>query len=151
MLASRSNRLLDVEELVELDGTPTNDPEALARGGALRTWGGRNGFSLAALAELCGSVLTGAAAQTNKGLGGASFKHAGMLIGAISTDAFTSSDAVMAQANHLREAVHALPSAPGYDRVLLAGDPEIAARIASPGVIKVSSNVWDEVVAAAST
>jgi LDH2 family malate/lactate/ureidoglycolate dehydrogenase len=46
--------------LVDPDGAPTNDPEALYRGGAILPAAGHKGYALALLVEVLGGVLAGA-------------------------------------------------------------------------------------------
>jgi LDH2 family malate/lactate/ureidoglycolate dehydrogenase len=46
--------------LVDSDGCPTNDPEALYDGGAILPSGGHKGFALSLLVEILGGALTGA-------------------------------------------------------------------------------------------
>lgn len=46
--------------LIDSDGRPTNDPEALYHGGAILPAGGHKGFALSLLVEILGGALTGA-------------------------------------------------------------------------------------------
>lgn len=145
MDARQRGRRLATRGLVEADGTPTDDPEALDRGGALRTWGGHKGFALAAIAELVGSSLIGTWMHAEEGHGGASFASAGMTLLVISGDAFAGGEDVRRQASQLRERIRTARPAPGFDRVLAPGDPEAEARRERREFFTVPRPVWNEI------
>jgi len=151
MDARQHGQRLATDGLVEADGTPTDDPEALDRGGALRTWGGHKGFALATIAELVGSALTGTWLHAEEGLGGASFRSAGMTLVVVSAGAFTGADDVRREASRLREEIRAVRPAPGFARVLAPGDPEAEARLARRESFTVPRSVWDEICRLAAT
>jgi LDH2 family malate/lactate/ureidoglycolate dehydrogenase len=131
--------------LVDADGRPTDDPEALAHGGALRTFGGHKGFALATIAELLGGALTGAEEYRDEGPGGESFRSAGLMLLVISADAFGSADGTRSAASALQEAIRAVPPADGYEAVLAPGDPESRNRRTAGDYVTLPSSVWSDI------
>jgi LDH2 family malate/lactate/ureidoglycolate dehydrogenase len=147
MVAQNAGVKLAVQGLVEADGRPTDDPQALTRGGALRTFGAHKGFALATMAELLGGVLTAADDHRDDGAGGPSFRGAGLLLSVIAADAFGDADTVRSRASQLREDIHAVPAADGFDAVLAPGDPEARSREEAEDHVTLPSAVWTEIQA----
>ncbi|WP_033295629.1 Ldh family oxidoreductase [Amycolatopsis jejuensis] len=145
MVAKNAGTRLAVPGLVEPDGRPTDDPAALERGGALRTFGAHKGFALATMAELLGGILTGAGDHRDDGPGGPSFRGAGLFLFVVSAAAFGSAETVRTRASELREAVHAVPPADGFDTVLAPGDPESRNRAAAGDYVRLPADVWREI------
>lgn len=145
MVAQNAGTRLSVQGLVEADGWPTDDPGALTRGGALRTFGAHKGFALATMAELLGGVLTSADDYRDDGPGGASFRGAGLLLFAIAGNAFGTAGAVRSRASQLRETVHAVPPAEGFDAVLAPGDPESRNRREAGEYVTLPATVWSDI------
>lgn len=150
MIAKASGTRLPVAGLVEADGTRTDDPTALDRGGALATFGAHKGFALATMADLLGGTLTGAFAHRDEGPGGPAFKSAGMLVIAIAADAFCSSADVERAATRLQREIRGIPPGPGAESVLAPGDPEAAARCAADGRIRIPASLWQQITDLAS-
>ena len=147
MVAQNAGKKLAVEGLVEADGRPTDDPQALTRGGALRTFGAHKGFALATMSELLGGVLTGADNYRDDGPGGPSFRDAGLFLFVIAGDAFVTADRMQARASQLREAIHAVPPADGFDAVLAPGDPESRNRRDAAEHVTLPTSVWNDIQA----
>jgi len=58
-IAAREGRLLPEGMGVDRDGNPTRDPNAVLDGGALVTFGGHKGSTIALMVEILGAALTG--------------------------------------------------------------------------------------------
>lgn len=58
-IAAREGRLLPEGAGVDAQGNPTTDPNAVLNGGALLTFGGYKGSSIAMMIEIMGAALTG--------------------------------------------------------------------------------------------
>lgn len=145
MIAKASGSRLPVAGLVEADGSRTDDPTALDRGGALATFGAHKGFALATMADLLGGSLTGAFAHRDDGLGGPAFRSAGMLVIAIAADAFCSGSDVERAVVGLQREIREIPPGPGAEAVLAPGDPEAAARRAAGGRISIPASLWQQI------
>ena len=114
--------------------------------GALMTFGEHKGFGLAVASELLGGALTG---------GGTCHKIAplkravfnGMLTVLIDPARLGTQASFEKEALAFADWVQAGPVAPGGDGVLIAGDPERAARIKrAVGGIVLDGQTWGEIV-----
>lgn len=119
-LRRRQGRRLDQVALLEADGTPTDDPDALARGGYHRAFGDAKGSGLNLYCELLGRVLPGS-------------RRGATFVG-VATGALRATDRVTAEASRLFDQLRALPSATTAP-VRIPGDrPRAAARSAADEV-----------------
>ena len=138
--------------LIDEHGNPTTDPGVVvvpqSNGlfGALMTFGEHKGFGLAVASELLGGALTG---------GGTCHKIAplkravfnGMLTVLIDPARLGTQASFEKEALAFADWVQAGPVAPGGDGVLIAGDPERAARIKrAVGGIVLDGQTWGEIV-----
>jgi LDH2 family malate/lactate/ureidoglycolate dehydrogenase len=107
------------------DGNPTTDPK-LALEGTPMPLGGYKGSGLAMMAEILSAVLSGGAMSTE--LGGIRVQNKPMRVGhfflGIEVERFLPLDEFVARMTRLREMVKNTEPAPGYDEVLVAGEPE---------------------------
>ena len=86
--------------------------------------GQHKGYGLGLVADLVGGLLSGTGSATASGYDGTF----GTVLVAIDVAAFTDPDAFRREVEELRERVHATPTAPGVDTVLVPGEPEWQAR-----------------------
>lgn len=148
MVAAMAGERMPSESLVDRDGRPTDDPNVLENGGAMRTFGDHKGFGLAVLIELLGRILLGSTFFSDGG-GGASFSGQGLLVIAIAGDAFRELTEVLDDAEHLRELIHAAPAGAGFGQVFAPGDLERAQRERHQHVITVNAEAWQSIRQAA--
>jgi LDH2 family malate/lactate/ureidoglycolate dehydrogenase len=144
MIAKLAGQKMPTQSLVDKDGVPTDDPSALENGGAMRTFGDHKGFGLAVLIELLGKVLLGSHERSD-GVGGKIFADQGLMIVTIAADAFRDLDGVLADAETLRDQIHAVPPASGFDAVLAPGDPEARRRKQNQDAFEISAGAWDKI------
>lgn len=116
------------DTIVDRDGRPTTNPADFLQGGALLPFGGHKGYALAVFAELLGQLLTGADGTGGEGLGGDAFRRSGAVFFIVPADVFRPASEVLAGARGLVDRLRATPPAPGVERVLTPGEPEIRAR-----------------------
>lgn len=107
--------------VMEADGTPTDDPEALNRGGTLLPTGGldhgQKGYGMALWAEAVTQGLAGyGRADAPKGT------NAAVTVQVWDPEAFGGADAFLRQTNWLVEACKASPPRPGGANVRLPGE-----------------------------
>ena len=107
--------------IIDKHGNPTTDPEDFYDEGMLLPFGGHKGYALSLMVDALSSCLTGAAQTDNVNKFGAT------LIG-IDPSVFTSSDRYGSDVDSLFERVTSVPPAPGFDEVLIPGDPERRSR-----------------------
>jgi uncharacterized oxidoreductase len=142
------NRGQPIPEGLILDrvGRPTTNPEDYYAGGVLLTAAGHKGYGLALLVDFLGGILTGRGCPALP-----SFRFGnGVLFVGMATDAFRPAEAFLADAAAFCDTVKAVPPAPGFDEVLLPGEPELrtAERRRAEG-ISVDEVTWENLRAAA--
>lgn len=132
--------------IVNAEGRPTTDPNDLYAGGMLLPAGEYKGYGLSLLVEFLGGVLTGDGCPALPGYR----KGNGVLFLALAIDAFRPLDDFLAEGAALAEAVKATPPAPGFDEVLLPGEPETrAARQRRATGIEIDGATWGQLTGAA--
>jgi LDH2 family malate/lactate/ureidoglycolate dehydrogenase len=133
------------------DGVPTTDT-AKAYKGMLMPLGGCKGSGLAMMVEILCAVLGGGAISTE--VGGIRYRGRTVRVSqmylAIDIARFMPLDEFTARMERLVAMMKSTPAAPGYDEVLVAGDPEwrIEAERRKNG-IPIASGNWDQLIQAA--
>lgn len=108
--------------VLDKEGRPTTDPQAFFDGGFLLPFGGHKGYALAVIAELLSGPLAGADAYPGV------TSRSGIFIFAVDAAVFRpSADYEKALAGTLGR-IKAVPPAPGFEEVLLPGEPEARVR-----------------------
>ncbi len=116
MIARDKHEPLPPGALLDKEGRPTTDPNALMQGGALLPFGAHKGYALAVMAMLLSTVLVREGEDRE---GGDSTK---VFFCAIDTGVF--GQGAPAAAGQMFDTVRATPPAEGFDEVLIPGDPE---------------------------
>ena len=133
------------------EGRPTTDTQAAYKG-MLMPLGGYKGSGLAMMVEILCSVL-GGGAMANE-VGGIRFRgkrvRVSQMFIAIDVARFMPIDEFTARVEQLVKVMKSTPAAPGYDEVLVAGDPEwrMEAERLKNG-IPIADGNWDSLVKAA--
>jgi LDH2 family malate/lactate/ureidoglycolate dehydrogenase len=148
MVARAKHQPLPEGCLLDKDGAPTTDPNAYFDGGALVPFGGpvgmHKGYALSLLSALLSGALVQAPGEAGRGAGGSVF------LLAIDAGVFGSVSAVKAVAGQVFERVKEVPPAPGFDEVLVPGEPEArAARGRRETGIAVPDDTWREITSLA--
>jgi ureidoglycolate dehydrogenase (NAD+) len=113
---------------VDERGQTTTDPDAAVFGVPL---GGYKGYGLALMVEVLCGVLAGAGVRGGVGdlySGGEERQNSGHFHLAIDPERTVGRDAFAGVLGGLLDELRAIPPAPGFDEVLVAGDPEDRAR-----------------------
>lgn len=113
---------------VDERGEPTTDPDAAVFGVPL---GGYKGYGLALMVEVLCGVLAGAGVRGGVGnlySGGNERQNSGHFHLALDPQRTVGRDAFADVLGGLLDELRAIPPAPGFDEVLVAGDPEDRAR-----------------------
>ena len=140
--------------LIDELGHPTNNPgvvvvpQSNGRYGALMTFGEHKGFGLAVACELLGGALTGAGTwHQDPDSRRAVFN--GMLTILIDPQRLGTQASFASESLAFVDWLRQSPPAPGTEGVLLAGEPERAARLArGRDGIDIDDNTWAELVGA---
>jgi uncharacterized oxidoreductase len=133
--------------ILDAQGRPSTRPVDLYEGGMLLPTAGHKGFGLALLIELLGGVLTG---QGGPWLPGYTTVRNGVIFIVLSIEAFRPAEDFLAEAAILRDKVKATPPGPGFDEVMLPGEPEqrISEKRQAEG-IAIDDTTWAQLAEAA--
>jgi LDH2 family malate/lactate/ureidoglycolate dehydrogenase len=110
--------------VVDKDGRPSEETAAFYDGGALTPFGGHKGFGLSVMAEVMAGVLSGSGASSAPGYDNGN----GTLVLAIDVARFLPRDDFARQVREFTARMHTAPKAPGFDEILMPGEPEWRAR-----------------------
>ena len=108
-------------QVLDKHGNPSTDPGEFYDGGMLLPFGGHKGYALSLLVEAMASCLTGA---------GEADEHAklGFTAIAINPAVFQSQEQYASSVDGLFTRMEAVPPAPGFDGVMIPGEPERRSR-----------------------
>jgi uncharacterized oxidoreductase len=135
--------------ILDADGNPSTNPEDLYEGGMLLPTAGHKGYGLALLIEFLGGILTG---EGGPWLPGYTTIRNGVIFLALSIQAFRPPEDFLADAAILCEKVKVTLPAPGFDEVLLPGEPEQrAAKRRQAEGIAIDETTWSQITEAAAT
>jgi hydroxycarboxylate dehydrogenase B len=137
--------------LIDQHGRPTRDPGVVVVEpvGALTPFGLHKGYGLALVCELLGGALTGGGTWHQKHTGARRVLN-GMLTVLIDPARLGTADVFGEETRAFLDWLRAGPTAPGFDRVRIAGEPERATRTARErDGIPIDRNTWSEILAAA--
>ena len=146
MVARAKHEQLAPGMLLDKDGNPTTDPNALLDDGALLPFGGHKGSGLSILSALLCQALVNVPEYADENGQSAAFFLA------IDSGIFRPRADVERDADALLEKIKAVPPAAGHTAVLVPGEPEIAssARRAREG-IPVPEDTWKAIGESAAT
>jgi hydroxycarboxylate dehydrogenase B len=130
--------------IVDKDGNPSTEPNDFYAGGMILPFGGHKGYGLSLVAALLGAGLT-AEEPSEDGKGG------GVFVMAIDPRAFADEAAYTGTVDAMAASVRSVPPAPGFQNVLLPGEPEANSRAQrSKEGVPVPADTWDAIAGAAS-
>ena len=129
--------------IVDKEGRPTTSVEDFYAGGMILPAGGHKGSALSLVAALLGAGLTAEQPATG-GRGG------GVFVLAINPRAFAEPEAYAGTIDNMAAAARAVPPAPGFERVLLPGEPEALSRAErQQNGVPIPADTWHALEAAA--
>lgn len=135
--------------LIDADGNPTNDPTGFIRDhtGALRSFGMHKGSGLAVMCEVMAAAVAGGQGAFHEAKGGVVNS---MLATVIDLSKLGDPAAIAADIQAVKAHVKSAKPAPGFDDVLVPGEPErnYAAKRMAQG-IEVDATTWRDIRAAA--
>jgi uncharacterized oxidoreductase len=136
--------------LIDDKGNPTPDPKfgVIEPFGALRTFGLHKGYGLAVVCELLGGALTGGGTWHSEDRSKKRVWN-GMLTILIDPKRLGTADAFATETTEFLKSLRQSPTAPGVDKVRIAGEPERETRAKRErDGISVDDNTWTEIIAA---
>ena len=151
-VAHNQGRQVEPGLLIDEHGNPTTDPGVVvvpqSNGlfGALKTFGEHKGYGMAVACELLGGALTGSGTWHRPATTARTVIN-GMLAILIDPQKLGTQNAFQEEALAFVDWVRQSPPAPGSDGVLLAGEPERAARVERERAgIEIDDSTWAELV-----
>jgi|DewCreStandDraft_5_1066085.scaffolds.fasta_scaffold10197_3 LDH2 family malate/lactate/ureidoglycolate dehydrogenase len=141
MVARARRQPLPPGAILDPEGNPSTDPEDFYRGGVMLPFGGHKGYALSMVVELLSGPLTGADAHAATG------RTSGTFILAIDAGLFRPLAEFVSVADRVYRQVKETPPAPGFEEVLLPGEPEwrTRARRLAEG-IPIEEATWSAIV-----
>ena len=111
---------------MDIEGNPTNAPQAVLDGGALLPSGGHKGSGIAVMVDVLCGLLSGANVHPHReGVPTATGPlNVGHLFGAIRVDSFCPIDTFHSRVEQYIQIMHSLPRLPGVERIYLPGEIE---------------------------
>ncbi|HLX79736.1 MAG TPA: malate/lactate/ureidoglycolate dehydrogenase [Burkholderiales bacterium] len=149
-VAHNKREKVSPEWLIDDQGRPTSDPKfgVIEPFGALRTFGLHKGYGLAVVCELLGGALTGGGTWHSEDRSKKRVWN-GMLTILIDPKRLGTADAFASETTAFLESLRKSPTAPGVDKVRIAGEPERETRAKRErDGISVDDNTWAEIAAA---
>ena len=134
---------------VDGEGRPATTARQYLEGGAMLPFANHKGFALMLLIELLAGALTGAGVTQRPQVvptGGLGFAGNATFLLVLDIAHFTDVDQFFADADGLFERLDSVKPAPGFQRVIVPGEPEAEQRLrrATEG-ISVTGMVWEQI------
>jgi LDH2 family malate/lactate/ureidoglycolate dehydrogenase len=121
-VAKARHEQLPPDAILDRDGRPTTDPQAFFEGGFLLPFAAHKGYALAVIAELLSGPLVGADAFPGV------TRRSGIFLFALDAAAFRPPSDYRTALVQTLERIKSVPPAPGFDEVLVPGEPEARSR-----------------------
>ena len=145
--AQRRGEQLPPGCLVDKDGNPSTDPNDYFDGGAYLPFGGHKGYALMMAVEFLGRIFTGSDTFTDVGRGGAIMGHQGVTMIVFKADVFRPFAAYASQVDEMGGQIRDVAPAPGFEAVLMPGDPEARTRSARKREgIPIADDIWESII-----
>ena len=148
--AKRRKEKLPPGCIADKNGVPTIDPNDYFEGGGHLSFGGHKGYALMMAVEFLGRIFTGSDAFAESGRGNKIMRHQGVTMFVFRADIFHPISEYQSLAGELKRRVKAVPPAPGFEAVLVPGDPEARTReIRQREGIPIADDIWKSITEAA--
>ena len=144
--AQRRGEKLPHGSILDKDGNPSREPDDYYNGGSFVAFGGHKGYAMMMAAEYLGRIFSGADTFADPRHGNMLFRHQGITMIVFKADLFQPMSAYAAGTDAMAKQTRAIPPAPGFDRVMVPGDPEARTReIRQRDGIPIADDVWSSV------
>ena len=138
---------------VDSEGKPAATIRQYLEGGAMLPFGGHKGYALALLIELLSGALTGAGVTERPDKvpsGELGYGGNGTLLIVLDVAHFTDEERFLTNVDSLFERLQSSKPAPGFEKVMIPGEPEAAERErAGQEGISVEGAIWEQIVSIA--
>ena len=145
--AQRTKQEVPEGWIVDKDGNPTRNADDVLEGGGQLPFGEHKGYALLMTTEWLARVFTGTSRFAQGNLGGLYFSRSGATMMVFRADLFQPFADYAERADRLEGRVRAVPPAPGFEEVLIPGDPELRTRSDRMRQgIPIPDELWQELV-----
>jgi len=143
-LANMRGEEVSPDFVIDRDGNPSTDADILAQGGSLLPFGKHKGYALMMAAEYMARIVSGSDEYVDPNRGSDMFRHQGVTMIVFKADLFRPMEKYAESAFNMSQKARAIAPAPGFDEVLVPGDPEANAR-AKRGKegIPIADDLWE--------
>ena len=132
--------------ILDKEGRPTTNPADFYDGGVILPMGGHKGYALCLLLDILGGALTGHGCTCLPEFSVGN----GVFMMALDVQAFRPLAEFQDTADRLFEAIKSGPTAPGFDEILVPGEPEFRTREARERCgIPLAETIWQRIVSEA--
>jgi len=143
--AQRSKKKIPEGWIVDKEGNPSQNADDVLEGGGQLPFGEHKGYSLLMATEWLSRVFTGSSRFSQDNRGGLYFSHSGTTMIVFRADLFQSFSDYADRADRLKQRVKSVPPAPGFEEVLIPGDPELRTRASRlQDGIPIPAKLWKE-------
>ncbi len=127
-LANLRGQEVSPDFVIDRDGNPSTDADMLAQGGSMLPFGKHKGYALMMAVEYMARIFSGSDAHIDPNRGSDMFRHQGVTMIVFKADLFRPMEEYAQSAYEMAQSARAVAPAPGFDEVLMPGDPEANAR-----------------------
>ena len=150
--AHRRNEKLPPGCIVDNEGNPSTNPGDFFEGGAQVPFGTHKGYALMMAAEFLGRIFCASDDLADPARGGPILRHQGTSLIVFKADLFQQFADYARRADEFQQRTRAIPPAPGFQDVLVPGDPEVRTRAARKREgIPIHDDVWRSIREAAAS
>ncbi len=151
-LAKRRGQDLPPGLVIDKDGNPSTDPNAFYDDGSLLPFGLHKGYCLMMAVEFLGRIISGSDEYIDPNRGDMLFRHQGVTMIVFKADLFRSMPDYNKSAFDMAQWTRSIDPAPGFDQVMMPGDPEATRRAEYlRDGIPIADDVWKTIVDEAKT
>lgn len=122
MVARAKQEPLPLGWALDKDGQPTTNVEDFYAGGVLLPYAGHKGYAMSVVIEMLAVGLSGGEAARKDA------RASCLFVACFDPQAFRQDDGFLETVDNIAARLKATPPSPGFDQVLLPGDPETSAR-----------------------
>ena len=147
---ARGEKLPDDKIFMDPDGNPTTDPSWYNKDGVLRTLGGivgYKGFGLSLLVDILTGALSGAGCSNSEEYRSRPFYGGnGVFMMVININKITDISQFKRRVDDLFRTIRNSPTAPGYDEIMIPGEPErrMRKKKLEEGIF-IEDDTWDKI------
>jgi LDH2 family malate/lactate/ureidoglycolate dehydrogenase len=142
-LANMRGEEVSPEFVIDRDGNPSTNADILAQGGHLLPFGKHKGYALMMAAEYMARIVSGSDEFVDPDRGSDMFRHQGVTMIVFKADLFRPMERYAESAYQMSQRARAVAPAPGFDEVLVPGDPEANARARRQDEgIPIADDIW---------